>query len=300
MNLEKLATEQVNINTLDIDQKSTAEILELINSEDQKVAFAVKQEIESIGLVADDMYRTLKDNGRVIYVGAGTSGRLAVLDSAECPPTFGVENDRIIALIAGGMKAMLQAVESAEDSEQLAIDGLKEHQLTNKDMVIGIAASGRTPYAVGAVKYARQLGCPTACITAAKDSELGAIVDNRIEIQVGPEVITGSTRMKAGTAQKLVLNMLSSAVMIKLGRVYNNEMVSLIATNKKLEIRSINIIKRILNVSEQEAIELLKAADGNLKVAITTKLLSVAPLTAIELLEANNQSVKAAIDAYGK
>ncbi|MFV0498420.1 MAG: N-acetylmuramic acid 6-phosphate etherase [Bacilli bacterium] len=298
MNLEKLATEQVNRNTLDIDQKSTEEILKIINGEDKMVASAVANEIHDIISIADAMYMTLLNNGRIIYVGAGTSGRLGVLDAAECPPTFGIDRQKIIAIIAGGTDAMTRAIENAEDSETLSKQELQAIELEKSDMVIGIAASGRTPYVVSAMKFAKDLGCNTAAITASKQSELGKVTDYKVEVNVGPEVITGSTRMKAGTAQKLILNMLSTTVMIKLGRVYNNEMVSLIATNKKLEVRSRNILKRILEVDDEQATDILAANNYDLKLSILVAVLGVSYEQGLKLLEENASSIKAAINSY--
>lgn len=298
MKLDRLTTEQVNKRTLDIDQKSTLEILKLINAEDKQVANAVEMEIDDIVQIADAMYRTLVENSRIFYVGAGTSGRLGVLDAAECPPTFGIDNKRIIALIAGGTEAMLQAVEKAEDSMTLSVQELQEFNLEKNDMVIGIAASGRTPYAVSAVSYAKEIGCKTGCITASKQSELGNLVDYKVEVNAGPEVITGSTRMKAGTAQKLILNMLSTTVMVKLGRVYNNEMVSLIATNEKLEVRSSNILKRILGIEDEQAKIILEANKGDLKVSLLTTILGLSYEQGFVLLDENSGSLKAAINAY--
>lgn len=274
------------------------DILSTINNEDKTVAYQVEKNLESIEQLACTMCDTLNNGGRIFYVGAGTSGRLGVLDSAECPPTFGIDRGIIISLIAGGNGAMLEAVENAEDSETLSIKELKNYDLTTKDMVVGIAASGRTPYAISAVKYATELGCNTGSISASSGAELSSLVNFPVEIEVGPEVITGSTRMKAGTAQKLVLNMLSTAVMIKRGRVYNNEMVSLIASNKKLEQRSINILKRIVNISEEEANELIISCDKDLKCAILVKLLNICKEEANELLLNNNESVKSAMKAY--
>lgn len=298
MKSESLATEQVNSHTLDIDQKSTLEILKTINAEDQNVAKAVENEVDDIASIADAMYLTLSNNGRIIYVGAGTSGRLGVLDAAECPPTFGIDSQKIIALIAGGTDAMLKAIENAEDSETLSITELQALNLESRDMVIGIAASGRTPYAVSAVKFAKDLGCRTGCITASKQSVLGSVVDFKVEVNAGPEVITGSTRMKAGTAQKLILNMLSTTVMIKLGRVYNNEMVSLIATNQKLEVRSRNILKRILEVDEEQATAILEANNGDLKVSILATILGVDYEQGLKLLADNAGSIKAAVNGH--
>lgn len=298
MKLDRLTTEQVNKRTLDIDQKSTLEILKTINAEDKQVANAVEMEIDDIVRIANAMYSTLVENGRIFYVGAGTSGRLGVLDAAECPPTFGIDNKRIIALIAGGTDAMLQAVEKAEDSMTMSVQELQEFKLEKNDMVIGIAASGRTPYSVSAVNYAKEIGCKTGCITASKQSELGNLVDYKVEVNAGPEVITGSTRMKAGTAQKLILNMLSTTVMIKLGRVYNNEMVSLIATNEKLEVRSSNILKRILGIEDEQAKAILEANKGDLKVSLLTTILGLSYEQGFVLLEENSGSLKAAINAY--
>lgn len=298
MNLEKLSTEKVNINTLDIDEKNMYDILKLINDEDKTVALSVEKEMCAIEKLAIVMMDTLSNGGRIFYVGAGTSGRLGVLDSAECPPTYGTPPDFINALIAGGQEAMLKAVEGAEDSKELSVTELKEHKLISKDLVIGIAASGRTPYVIAAMTYARDIGCKTGAIAATKNSKIGLISNFAVEVEVGPEVVTGSTRMKAGTAQKLILNMLSSAVMIKLGRVYNNEMVSLIATNEKLYVRSRNILMRVTGINQTEAVKVLSRCNGDLKAAIVSCKLNIPFNEASRLLTLHRGVVKKVIQNY--
>lgn len=294
MNLEKLKTEQVNPLTTNIDTISVEAGLQLINQEDCQVPLLVKEQIIAISSLATAMITTLKQNGRIFYVGAGTSGRLAVLDAAECPPTYGLDEGIIIPIIAGGNAAMVSAIEGAEDDCLLGKQQLVNYSLTADDLVIGLAASGRTPFVIGAIEYGNEIGCVTGCICAVAASELGTIVNHPIEVEVGPEAITGSTRMKAGTAQKLVLNMLSTITMVKLGRVYNNEMVSLQATNQKLEKRSINIIKRILEIDEYQAVELLTAAEKDVKLAIIIGKLNCSLAQAKELL-ANAQGTLKAI-----
>lgn len=242
INLNGLVTENRNINTMDIDKISTVEMLEKINNEDKNVPLAVKKEIPQIAELIEKAVERMRKGGRIIYIGAGTSGRLGVLDASECPPTYGVEPELVQGVIAGGEEAMFKAKEGAEDSEELAVLDLKERNLNKKDIVIGIAASGRTPYVIGALKFAKENGALTASISCNKNSPIAKEADIEIAPVVGAEVVTGSTRMKSGTAQKLVLNMISTGVMIKLGKVYENLMVDVKATNAKLVERSKKIV----------------------------------------------------------
>lgn len=282
IDLTKVDTEKRNENTMKIDQASTLEILELINAEDQKVAIAVKEQLPAIEKVVELATDCYKNNGRIIYVGAGTSGRLGVLDAAECPPTYGVAEDAFIGLIAGGEDAFIKAKEGAEDSKEKACEDLDNIKLSNKDLVIGIAASGRTPYVISALEYANKIGAKTASIAITKNSEIGKIAQCPIEVSVGPEVITGSTRMKAGTAQKLILNMISTATMIKNGKVYQNLMVDLLQTNKKLEQRALNIVVEATGCSYEVAQNKLTLSKGNVKTAI------VMIINDLDLSEAQN------------
>src|SRR5690554_1198048 len=228
-------------------------MLALINNEDKLVPLAIEKELRSIALVVDSVTETFKTGGRLIYVGAGTSGRIGVLDASECPPTFGVSPNMVIGLIAGGDKALRDALEGSEDSTEAAIVDLKEINLTNKDFVIGITASGRTPYAVSAVKYANEIGAKSACLTTSKDSLIASVSQYKIEAITGPEPVTGSTRMKLGTAQKLILNMISTGAMIKLGKVYENLMIDVQMSNEKLVSRAIGIVKDVTGVTDTVA-----------------------------------------------
>lgn len=293
--LKKLETEQQNPNSLTIDQVSTKDILTIINKEDAKVSEVVKTEIPSIAKLVDATYQSLKNGGRLFYVGAGTSGRLGILDASECPPTFGVSPELVQGVIAGGKKAILEAQEGMEDLPNEGEKELINRGLTEKDVVIGIAASGRTPYVIGALKYARSIGAVTGSITNVSHAKLTEIVDIGIEVVTGAEVITGSTRLKAGTAQKMVLNMISTGVMIKLGKVYQNYMVDLTPTNEKLVRRAQNMIQDITGVDEARANELYEQANGHVKTAIVMEIGQVTLNQAQELLDATDGHVAEAI-----
>jgi len=252
----------------DIEQYSISEILFNINKEDQKVPFEVKKVIPQVTALVEALTLKMKDGGRLFYIGAGTSGRLAVVDASECPPTFGVPHGLVIALIAGGYQAMFKAVENAEDDTRQAWIDLKEHAISTKDVVVGIAASGTTPYVIHGLKACRENGILTGSISCNESAPLSEQADFPIEVVVGPEFITGSTRMKSGTAQKLVLNMISTAVMIKLGRIKGNKMVNMQLTNHKLIERGIKMIMDELNISDiHEAASLLRK-HGSVKKAI--------------------------------
>lgn len=238
-----------NENTKNIDIVSTCEILKLLNNEDKTVPYAVEKAIDQIAIVVDIATDTFSRGGRLFYVGAGTSGRLGVLDASECPPTFGVKNDMVIGIIAGGDKAIRSSIENAEDSIEEAVKDLTKHHLNEKDFVIGIAASGRTPYAIGAIEYANKIGCETACITTSAKSEIAEIAKHPIEAITGAEPLTGSTRMKSGTAQKLILNMITTASMVKIGKVYENLMIDVQMTNNKLISRAQSIVMDVTGVS---------------------------------------------------
>lgn len=272
MNLNQLDTEQSNPDSLHIDEMSTIDILTTINNEDQKVALAVKEVLSKISIAVDCIYYQMCKGGRLIYIGAGTSGRLGILDASECPPTYGVDPRLVQGLIAGGKEALTAAMEGAEDSQDLAVEDLKNIHLTDKDVVCGIASSGRTPYVIGGLEYARTLGCQTVSICCVHNGEISKYSHYLIEVITGPEVIAGSTRMKAGTAQKLVLNMISTSVMIKRGKVYKNLMVDLQPTNEKLKTRAINIVSQSLDCSEEESIKLLTKCHYNVKIAILSGL----------------------------
>ncbi|WP_027124880.1 N-acetylmuramic acid 6-phosphate etherase [Gelidibacter mesophilus] len=252
----KLTTEQAS-DYNDLEKMDTCELLLNMNTEDKTVPKALEKAIPQIQKLVDAVYSKMKDGGRLFYIGAGTSGRLGVLDASECPPTYGVPDTLVIGIIAGGDGALRKAVENAEDNTELAWEDLKKHNITSDDVLIGIAASGTTPYVIGGVKTARQHGIITGCITCNEKSPLALEVDHPIELVVGPEFVTGSTRMKAGTAQKLALNMISTTVMIKLGRVRGNKMVDMQLSNKKLVTRGVQMIMNETHVDETTAKALL-------------------------------------------
>lgn len=268
MNLEGLTTEARNEATKKIDQVSTLEMVTLINQEDQKVAQAIEKVLPQIAAAIDAAAERFKKGGRLIYCGAGTSGRLGALDAIELTPTYSVSPERAFGILAGGEKAMYQAIEGAEDSKELAIEDLTQHQLTARDVVIAIAASGRTPYAVSAIEYGKKVGALTISVTCNNQSPMNQLAEIGIAPIVGPEVITGSTRMKAGSAQKMVLNMFSTGIMVKLGNIYQNLMVNVQPTNEKLIQRATNIIKEAAEIEESQAKEYLEAAQLEVAPAI--------------------------------
>ncbi|HDL6964416.1 TPA: N-acetylmuramic acid 6-phosphate etherase [Yersinia enterocolitica] len=295
MNLGALISESRNPATMDLDTLSTLEMLTRINDEDRKVPEAIRLVIPQIAQAVDLAAKALRDGGRLIYLGAGTSGRLGVLDASECPPTFGVPHGRIIGLIAGGPGALLKAVEGAEDDASLGERDLRDLLLTATDMVVGLAASGRTPYVIGALRFARQLGCPTAAISCNPDSPIAQEVLVAISPVVGPEALTGSTRMKSGTAQKLVLNMLSTGAMVKLGKVYQNLMVDVKATNVKLVDRACRIVVEATGASRAEAENALSQTEFEVKPAILMILKGVSAEQARLDLQQHNGYLRAAL-----
>ena len=257
-----------NPDTYGFDRMSTSEMLEIINRENSKVTLAVEAALPQITTVCDAVADAIKSGGRIFYIGSGTSGRLAVCDAAECPPTFGVPYDLFNAIIAGGEKCMFKAAENAEDNPEAGIDDLKKREFCDKDILIGISASGSAAYVISAVKYAKSIGAKAFSITNNPDSELGTAADVDICADTGPEVITGSTRMKAGTAQKIILNMISTASMAKCGCVYENMMINLKPTNKKLRRRMIGIVTEILGCSSEKAEELLEENGWSIRSAV--------------------------------
>ncbi len=288
INLENLTTERRNQQTFGLDEMSVTQAVQLMNQEDHKVAEAVSKELASIEPVIQQTIKSFQQGGRLIYMGAGTSGRLGVLDAAECVPTFGVEPEMVIGLIAGGEAAMTVAVEGAEDSLELGKEDLVNLGLTENDMVIGIAASGRTPYVIGGLDYARTIGATTATISCNKNAEISQHADYPIEVDAGPEFLTGSTRLKSGTAQKLILNMISTISMIGIGKVFNNLMVDVKPTNEKLIERSKRIIMQATEVDYQTAEKYFNEADKNVKLEIVMILTNSDKATAEEkLVEAN-------------
>jgi N-acetylmuramic acid 6-phosphate etherase len=285
--LERLLTEQRNPASRDIDEKPTADILDIINHADQEVAPAVAREIPNIARAVDGIVAAIENGGRLFYIGAGTSGRLGVLDAAECPPTFNVSPDLVQGIIAGGEPALARATEASEDDPELGKRDLLARGFRPGDVLVGIAASGRTPYVLGAIEQARSMGCLTAGISCTPDSALARACDIAITPQPGPEIIAGSTRMRAGTATKLVLNMLTTATMIRLGFVYRNLMVNVQPKNSKLEDRARRIIAEAAEVPYERAAELLTQARGNVKTAIVMGRLGVDSEAAAGRLEAS-------------
>lgn len=269
LDLNKMTTETRNPNTMNLDIMTPLEVVTAMNNEDAKVPAAIRPVLPQIAQVVEWAIQAVEAGGRVFYMGAGTSGRLGVLDAAECPPTFGVSDDVIIGLIAGGDKAFLKAVEGAEDSRELGREDLETRGLTKSDLVIGIAASGRTPYVLGALDYAKEVGCHTAAISCNAGCAIGQAAEVAVEAEVGPEVLTGSTRLKAGTAQKLILNMISTATMVGVGKAYQNLMVDVMQTNEKLRRRAEKIVMEATGVSQEEARKNLDLAGDNAKTAIT-------------------------------
>jgi len=266
--LDSMVSEGRNPNTMQLDTLSTLDLVTCINSEDQKVATAVQQVLPKIAEAVDCAYKSLKNKGRLIYIGAGTSGRLGILDAVECRPTFSVPDDVVIGLIAGGERALIHAVEGAEDKPAQGKADLQKIALSSADTVVGIAASGRTPYVIGALEYANSLACSTISLVCNPSSPMQDIAHIGICVEVGPECLSGSTRMKSGTAQKLVLNMLSTSVMVKLGKVYENLMVDVNASNHKLHARAVRIVMQATNCSADIAKQALEKADNSAKLAI--------------------------------
>lgn len=293
-------TEQRNPASYKIDTKSTLEILGIINKEDEKVPLAVRKAIPTIANLVDDVVVSFKKGGRLFYIGAGTSGRLGVLDASECPPTFGVSPSMVQGLIAGGLPALTSAIEAAEDNAEAGIIELKSRGFTKDDVLVGITASGQAPYVLGAMMYAQGLGAKVGAISCNEESKVFNHADHTIYIAVEPEIITGSTRMKSGTAQKLVLNMITTTAMIRIGKVYNNLMVDLMPLNAKLVDRAKRLIKEITGCSEHEAEELYAQSGGNVKVAVLMSLLQVSSSKAKELLDNNEGSINKALDQKQK
>lgn len=281
MDLKKISTESRNPNTMDIDLVSTREMLVKINNEDKKVAYVIEEKLDQIAIVVDKIVESFQKGGRLIYMGAGTSGRLGVLDAVECPPTYGTPKEMVIGLMAGGIDALEFAVEGAEDSVELAIEDLTRVNVNENDIVVGIAASGRTPYVVGGIKFAKEKGATTSCITTSLNSVLANTVDYPIEVVTGAEAITGSTRMKSGTAQKLVCNMLTTASMVKMGKVYENLMIDMQPTNEKLVARAEKMVMEITGLSQEEAKEYIKKY-GNVKRSIFAFLTGIENIDEIE------------------
>ncbi|CAM3922192.1 N-acetylmuramic acid 6-phosphate etherase [Mesobacillus thioparans] len=300
MNITKLNTEQQNPKTLNIDLMSTEEIITVINQEDTLVPNVLARQVPNISEVVDKIVAAFKQGGRLIYVGAGTSGRLGIIDASECPPTYGTDPGMVVGIIAGGKEAMTEAIEGVEDDKQQGKTDMEEISLTAKDVVVGIAASGRTPYTIGALEYSKQLGAVTVSVVCSKDSEMEQVSDYTIAAVVGPEVITGSTRMKAGTAQKLILNMLSTASMIKMGKVYGNLMVDVQMTNEKLHNRAVNIVKMATGASDEEARAAIKEQNYHTKAAILQIITGLKGIEANNLLNKHDGYLREAISEHYK
>ena len=296
--LEHLTTESRNPASEGVDALSALEIVRLINLEDAKVAAAVADESDAIAQAIDVIADRLARGGRLIYVGAGTSGRLGILDAVECPPTFNTNPSQVVGLIAGGPRALTSAVEGAEDQPALAIDDLQGLRLTNVDVVVGIATSGRTPYVLGGLEYARSIGAFAVGLSCNRDPELATRSDLTITPVVGPEVVSGSTRMKAGTATKMVLNTLTTGAMIRLGKTYGNLMVDLRATNSKLADRARRIVRAITQLSEHESEKLLRNCGGEVKTAIVSHYTGYSSDEARQLLGATKGHLRKALEQH--
>ena len=271
------------------------EVVTLMNDEDSKVPLAIKPHLEEIAQAVQWCIESLEKGGRIIYMGAGTSGRLGVVDASECPPTFGVPADMVVGLIAGGPNAFIKAVEGAEDSKELGMNDLKDIGLEKKDTVVGLAASGRTPYVIGGLEYANRLGCRTVAISCNEGCAMGKVAKLAIEVIVGPEVLTGSTRLKSGTAQKLVLNMISTASMVGIGKCYKNLMVDVMQSNEKLHVRAQNIVMEVTGVSRDEAKDVLEKSGGSVKKAIVMIMTDCSRKEAETKLEVSKGHVREAL-----
>lgn len=295
LNLNNMSTETRNPNTMNLDMMSPLELVTAMNQEDAKTPEAIKPALPQIAQCVQWAIASIEAGGRIIYMGAGTSGRLGVLDAVECPPTFGVAPELVVGLIAGGEKAFVKAVEGAEDSRELGREDLVNIHLKEHDIVIGIAASGRTPYVLGGLAYAQEVGCHTVAISCNPGSAIGKAAELAIEVVPGPEVLTGSTRLKAGTCQKLILNMISTATMVSTGKAYENLMVDVMQTNEKLHVRAQNIVMEATGVDREVAKEKIALANGSAKTAITMILADCGLEEAIERLDRAKGHVRQAI-----
>ena len=293
--LSTLITEQRNPNSMNVDCLSALEIVQLMNEEDKQVPLAIEKCLPQIAQAVECIVAAFQQGGRLVYIGAGTSGRLGVLDASECPPTFGVSPEMVKGIIAGGERALRHPIEGAEDSKAQAVVDLQTIQFSSKDVLVGIAASGRTPYVIGALEYAKSLGSVTVSIASNPNSAMANIVDIAIDTVVGPEVLTGSSRLKSGTAQKLVLNMLTTASMILMGKCYQNLMVDVQASNEKLKARAIRIVMQATDCDKALAEETLKQADQNAKLAIMMILSGLDRAQAEALLEKHHGKLQLAL-----
>ena len=293
--LNQLITEQRNPNSMQLDSLSAQELVALINREDQQVALAVEKCLPQIASAVEKIVTAFERGGRLVYVGAGTSGRLGVLDASECPPTYGVKPEMVVGLIAGSDHALRHPIEGAEDNVQQGQADLEEIDFSARDVLVGIAASGRTPYVLGALNYAKQLGATTVSIASNPKSKMAEVADIAIETVVGPEVLTGSSRMKSGTAQKLVLNMLTTASMVLIGKCYQNLMVDVQASNEKLKARALKIVMEVTECDNETAANVLAKANGKVKLSILMQLSGLDALEAQSLLDKSNGKLRQAL-----
>lgn len=298
--LEKLLTEQRNPKSFEIDLANSREIVEIINNEDKHVAECVASRLDEIAAAVDLIVEGMNKGGRLLYFGAGTSGRLGVLDAAECPPTFGTEPEAVQGFIAGGSKAMFRAQEGAEDLEKCGEEEAEKIIRSTHDIIVGLAASGRTPYVHGILNKAAELGCKTILVTTVSAEQVDVNVDILVDVPVGPEVVMGSTRMKSATAQKMILNMFSTGAMIRLGKIYENVMVDLQLTNKKLEERAKRIVMMLANIRYEEASEMLNKADNHVKTALLMALTGKNKEDAVELLNRSDGFIRRALQTLNK
>ena len=295
LNLAGMSTEARNSRTMDLDIMTPLEIVTVMNEEDARVPEAIKPQLNNIAQCVSWATQSIEAGSRLIYMGAGTSGRLGVLDAAECPPTFGVSPETVVGLIAGGDKAFIKAVEGAEDSAELGRQDVVNIGLTRQDLGVGIAASGRTPYVLGGLEYAKEMGCHTVGISCNPGSAVGGAAELAIEVVPGPECLTGSTRLKAGTAQKLILNMISTATMVRCGKAFQNLMVDVVPTNEKLRVRAENIVMEATGVAREQAKEALLQAGDKVKTAILMILVGCGREEAEEKLEKTNGHIREAM-----
>jgi N-acetylmuramic acid 6-phosphate etherase len=298
--LDDLTTEQQNPASLDIDAKSSREILAIINAEDKKVPLAVEACLDTVAALVDDVVAAFKKGGKLVYIGAGTSGRLGVLDASECPPTYGTKPEMVQGLIAGGREALVRSIENAEDNAEAGARDLERIGFGPGDVLVGITASGQAPYVLGAMRHARELGASVAAISCNASSETFALAKHRVFVNVGPEVVAGSTRMKAGTAQKLVLNMITTAAMIRMGKVYRNLMIDLVPVNKKLIERSKGLIIKATGCDREAASRALLESGNRPKIAILMVLLGISKDEADDLVASQDGHISLAIEAFKK
>ncbi|EFL80318.1 N-acetylmuramic acid 6-phosphate etherase [Actinobacillus pleuropneumoniae] len=293
--LSKMITEQRNPNSMNIDQLSALELVKVINQEDKQVPLAVEKCLARIAQAVEKIVQAFQNGGRLVYIGAGTSGRLGVLDASECPPTYGVSPEMVVGIIAGGERALRHPIEGAEDNTEQGKAALQAVNFSQKDVLVGIAASGRTPYVIGALEYAKSLGATTVSIASNPNSAMAQIAEIAIDTVVGPEILTGSSRMKSGTAQKLVLNMLTTASMVMIGKCYSNLMVDVQASNEKLKARAIKIVIEATECDRKVAENTLKIAENNAKLAIMMILSGSDKTTAEQLLSKHHGKLRQAL-----